>query len=163
TVRVRSGRMAESARWQVSLSNILAWPVALAFSLAMSFAFASLGFPAIRLGFGLEIAALLLTPHRQWRSLVPAFFITHAAVEVWHGGAMPIAIGSAASAAMLAFAAAHILRRDEKWLDGRSDTAAAWLRFILVATMLVPAIDALWGLFLTATAAPKAPAAAGAL
>ncbi|MDQ0471772.1 bifunctional diguanylate cyclase/phosphodiesterase [Labrys wisconsinensis] len=153
--------MAVNARWQLTLSTVLAWSAALALALVAGFAFSGQGIVGLRLAPGLEIGALLLTPRARWRALVPAFALVHAVVMARYGDAMPLAIGSGVSAALLSLAAAHLLQRDGTWLEGRADDLAAWARFAVIAIVLVPAVDALWGLFLVLTAA-SAPPAAGA-
>lgn len=133
-----------------TLHQIVGNAVLLAVSLALSILLlnASQGGAMMWLANGIVLAAYLRTPVAAWpwqtltlaAAVVPPWVAFSGAPEVLATFMLQIVLG---------MGPAYLLQQDQEWVDGRSDTMRAWMRFGLLGVLALPAACTLVAIALT--------------
>lgn len=105
------------------------------------------------LGLGVQLGLLLISPRREWPFFLVALFFVHVLVLHQFSGAFAFSFGAAASDSLQALLAALVISQDREWVEGRSDSLAAWARFAIVAVFALPALGAIVGTTLVGSSA----------
>ncbi|MEO8460181.1 MAG: MASE1 domain-containing protein, partial [Dokdonella sp.] len=116
--------------------------------LSVHFSANSAGIVTLWLGLGLQLGVLLISPRREWPFFLAAMFIVHVLVLQYLSGSFAFSFGAAASDSLQALLAALVISQDRDWVDGRSDSLAAWARFAITAVFALPALGAIVGTML---------------
>ena len=103
------------------------------------------GLLALQLTWAVELACLLLTPRRQWLAYVAGFIATLSLIRA--SGLTPLTFNPLGVSSVICFSlfsllGAFLLAGDRGWIEGKSDRVMSWLRFAVVAGLLLPALGA---------------------
>ena len=94
--------------------------------------------PVIWLANGVLLAILLRTPARLWTAIALACICVSVPVPwLFYSGHTEVLVSLALNVLVVVLGA-HLLAKDRDWVEGRSDSMAAWGRFCLVALIMIP-------------------------
>lgn len=135
-----------------TLRQIIGNAVLLAVALALSILMrrVSQGGVVVWLTNGVVLAAYLRTPVVAWPAQTLALCI--AILVPWATlNGRPEVLATFVVHVLIMMGPAYLLQRDRDWVEGRSDTMRAWMRFGLLAVLLVPTADSIVAILLTRT------------
>ncbi len=135
-----------------NLRQIVGNAVLLAAALALSILMrrVSQGGAVVWLANGVALAAYLRTPVAAWPAQTLALGI--GLLVPWAAlNGKPEVLATFMIHVLIVMGPAYLLQRDRDWVEGRSDTMRAWMRFALLGVLLVPAADSIVAILLTRT------------